>query len=376
MNLNVFTPINMDNIARMSFIEKTVPFVIKENQGPFYLGAAHLLSKDSIEKLSVHMAGKEYDIKPGDKVYVFPKCKIPKFKIKEHLKTLGATMTGEYDNATVYLGTKSACEAYSVGSEETFNLLVADPKDDLYKMVPHLDNINFMEEMEVKPEPIYPELYNDPERIGFLVSALVDLTDAGVATQAPFKRGILYPLGASILFNILSKKIPVVSEDYLNKSIKPTFVIDEEMFNSLHDMLSSHDIENRSVAVQTAANCDIEASKLYLYLLARRHYDHFTYSRLKNVKLFMDESKFHDLAATPLHQFIREFLQSGKPEDFPKAIFNKLLSDEAEEIIAEHNIDTIQSGMFDIVLVPKKEFAELHDNVSFTYKLDPPPVDK
>lgn len=371
MNLNVFTPIDMDNIARMSFIEKTVPFVIKENGGPFYLGAAHLLSKDSLEKLAKHMAGKEYDIKAGDKVYVFPRCKVPKFKIKEHLKSIGATMTGDYENATVYLGTKSACESYSYGNEETFNTLVADPKDDLYKMVPHLDNINFMEEPVT---PIYPELYNDPERIGFLASAFVTLGDAGEATQVPFKKGILYPLGASILFNILSKKIPVVSEDYFNRSIPSTFTIDEETFNSLNDMLCSQDIENRSLAVQTVANCDIERSQLYLYLLARRHYDHFTYSRLKNVKLFMDESNFYELAQKPLHQFIREYLQTGKPEDFPKAIFNKLLSDEAEQIVEEHAIDKIESGMFDIVLVPKKEFAALHDDTTFKYTLNPPAV--
>lgn len=372
MNLNVFTPIDMDNIARMSFIEKTIPFVIKENGGPFYLGAAHLLSKDSLDKLGTHMAGKVYDIKAGDKVYVFPKCKIPKFKIKEYLRSIGATLTGEYENATVYLGTKSACEAYSYGNEETFNTLVADPKDDLYKMVPHLDNINFMNEMV---EPLYPELYNDPERVGFLASAFVTLNDAGDATQVPFKKGILYPLGASILFNILAKQIPVVSEDHVYNSIPSTFVIDEEMFNSFNDMLASQDISNREIAIQTIANCNIEKSKHYLYVLARRYHNIFTYSRLKNVKLFMDESNFNKLATTPLHQFIREYLQNGSAEDFPRAIFNKLLSDEAETIVEEHGIDKIQSGMFDIVLVPKKEFAALHENTTFTYKLDPPPVE-
>src|SRR5688572_12267243 len=105
MNLNIFVPLNLEKISQLKFIEKTVPFMFVETgDGPVIFGAVHLVSSDTVYKLSDMFKGKDdVKINKGDKIYVFPGCKIPQFKIKEGLKELGAKFTSSWEEATIFL---------------------------------------------------------------------------------------------------------------------------------------------------------------------------------------------------------------------------------------------------------------------------------
>ena len=54
-------------------------------------------------------------ISKKDKVYICPGCKLPQFRIKEHLKTIKASMTRDIEKATIIVSTDAMCDEVDNG---------------------------------------------------------------------------------------------------------------------------------------------------------------------------------------------------------------------------------------------------------------------
>lgn len=71
------------------------------------------------------------------------------------------------------------------------------------------------------------------------------------------------------LFN--AERPNLIFDEIFNSQIFGDNVIDEDVYNSLDEILSSEDIENHKLAIETMANWDLEKSKIYLLFLFNKH---------------------------------------------------------------------------------------------------------
>lgn len=74
--------------------------------------------------------------------------------------------------------------------------------------------------------------------------------------------------GLSIIYKLLSSKIPVISADTLFKSIEKV-TIDKEMYESIVSMLCSHDNDSKQVGLEILYNCDIKNSSFYIWKMMK-----------------------------------------------------------------------------------------------------------
>lgn len=369
MNLNIFLPLDLNKTSQLKFIERTVPFMFREvKDGPIIFGAVHTVSYDTAKKLVETFSGKD-DVKvnTGDKVYVFPGCKIPQFKIKEALKEMGAKFTSSYEDATVFLGSENAFKDDIQQVNFSVNLLGGE----YYNSIQEYTDVK--EDMAPEfHEGKYPSLYNNARK--FYARAGWGSTIAG--TEMYFKDDgtflnkfyMLTILGAEILYRKLSQKIPVISEEAFLKQLSPTCTIDHEMYQSLDDMLESKDPNDNQLALQTIANCDIKASFRWIYPLIIYHFDKFNNSRFKNIKLFNQMIKLDEINKLPVRDFIIELMKEG-PDNISKQVARQLFDIEADIFIG---IDSgaLKSDLFDIILVPKQKFKQIVPDLTYKYELD------
>ena len=352
MNLNIFTPIDLDKIAKLPFIERTVPYIYAETKfvdGPIYYGALHIINDDAYNKLSLRLAGTDHKIEAGARVYVLPNCAIPQFKIKEILKSLKAVFTNDWTTATAFLGSEATLKEFS-NTKETMNLLGG------------LTYYNVYDTFDKQTSSIYPEIYNNAKTFYMNKSAGAYISNNSNWVEFRF----MVPLGANIMYRVLSEKLPIISEKSLLSQGTETSIIDDEMYLSLKDMLSSQDEEHNAMALHTISNCNIKESMIYIYLIAKQFAHIFRNSRFKNIKLFYSLSKMDDLEDMSQGSFISKMLKED-PDKITPELFRTMVNTAAENLIDDNSI---KSDLFDIIIIPKRKFAKLHDNLTFTYELD------
>ncbi len=363
MNLNIFVPLDLNKISQLKFIERTVPFMFSEaKDSPIIQGAIHTVSSDTKDKLVELFKGKDdVKINKDDKIYVFPGCKIPQFKIKEGLRELGAKFTSNYEEATIYLGSEQAFKDvqqanFSVnllgGSYyNTFTLCVGMKKG----MMLNYENGR------------YGDIYKNSSvfytRTPWgLMKGNIDQFD-NIEMVSAFHT--LTILGGEILYRKLAKKIPVLSENGFLSQLTPTVVIDREMYLTLNDMLASRNDEDNQLALQTMSNCDIPQSRKYIYPLVKYNFDKFKDSRFKNVKLFNTMIKLKEIQKLSVRDFIVTLMKDN-PDSISKDVIRQLFDNESE-LYAK---DCKNSDLFDIVLVPKQQFQGIVPNLTYKYELD------
>ena len=177
-------------------------------------------------------------------------------------------------------------------------------------------------------------------------------------------------LGAEIVHRKLANKIPVLSENGFLSQLKPTCTIDHSMYETLNDMLKSHDDENNQLALQTIANCDIQASKKYIFILVKYHYYKFKHTRFKNIKLLNKMIKLEELYKLPVKEFIIALMKDS-PDNISKDVARQLFDKEADIFVnSGGNSGELKSDLFDIILVPKQIFLPIVPELNYKYELN------
>jgi hypothetical protein len=360
MNLNIFVELDQKKVSQLSFIEKTVPFMFSETKNsPVIYGAVHMVSEETATKLQSAFAGKDdVVLKQNDKVYVFPGCSIPQFKIKQVLKDMGAKFVSDYKEATVFLGSEKAFKKMRQ-VDFSINVLGGTYWNTMYKCSQPVKGTTFL----VKYQDAYDKA--DEFYCRDKYSAIpTNRFDFEVNNSCPSFH-MLTLLGAEILHRKLSQKIPIISEKAFIAQTKPSCVIDREMFLSLYDMLQSSDEENYMPALQTIANCDIQKSRAYLYVLIKYNYSKFRDCRFKNIKLFNKMVDLKSISKLSVRDFVIALINDD-PENISKDITRQLFENEAETYIKECK----KPDLFDIILVPKQKFNAVASSLTFKYELD------
>lgn len=352
-------PINFDIVDKLKFIKRTVGLVHREGYNtPYQVGGIHEIDQATYTKLNDKFFESNYtnyNIKAGDKLYIFPGCKIPMFKIKEYCKSIKATVTNDHTKATVFITTGKSFYDYSGYYEEfpTINYLVAKST---YSTQEYRNDHEIRNQRCRYSDQYKTFNFSNVDYHGLTFDKIITIGDYNDDDSA-VQLGSFYfitPLFAEILYYSLSNKIPFVSEDSLYKAIPSSNIIDEELYESLNSILSSGDEENHILAFQTIANCDYSASIKYLYHLYQDHSSKLMYPVYKNLKVFNNINNLRKLYDMDSAQFLNYMFENYN-DQVDRSQCNKIFQEEAKSIV-----DGLSSDLVDIIIVPKPKFINLY----------------
>jgi len=342
----------------------------------------------SVEKKTFYQIQKLFNgdallkVKAKDKVYICPGCKLPQFRIKEHLKTIKATMTRDIEKATIIISTDAMCDevdnGYRANKQARTNKLyfIDDGMFSIKKFDPSSDHeesetdyyLKVLEDIHFHHERLTDE--NVPK---LLLSA--NTLDNISWNNTLIRREeideteyYLYPIVMKIIYEILSKKIPVIHENTFCEDANSGLKLnDQNVFESIKMMLNGTN-EDRTLAVEMVCNSDFSNSENELYYLASNHSNIAYRNRSKNLEYFLEESKFHMFASMGEYQFIEYMKENDK---LTKELFNKHFKDFVDECLNGLNHHSFHD-MFNVRISLKDEWIKFCDKEEKdnTYELD------
>jgi len=332
MAFNPFIELDENDISKLGFEYTTHPYIYYSDEYGKQYGTLYSVKKDVYKKIRQLFNGDNNNtIGKKDKVFICPGCKLPQFRIKEYLKTVKATLTRDIDKATIIISTDDMCEDVDNGYRENkqariskiffedagmfsfrpFDHTIDENYDNEYEYCEH-----YIDEMDLSESRIYDK--GPIENILFSsktidqVSWTSTLKRRSELLDEDYKY-FLYPIGLKLIYEILSKKIPVIHENDVcavaNSGLK---LNDTEVFESIKMMLdgSSEDI---NLAKQMIYNSDFKNAESQVYWLAN-NYSNLGYSsnRDKNRDYFCTESNFHVFTHMDDYEFIQYLNENNK----------------------------------------------------------------
>lgn len=341
--------------SKLPFIRKFVGYGYRDSTKTFKMG--FLCEVTEVDYIKIYQQLKGDTKTPAtivakDKVYVLPKCKIPGFKLKEYLKSVGATQTSKIEEATKIIGHDNT-ESKTIFSNSALirNIHqyydVNDVKNydgkhyrrsiaDIQKLISEID-INKLTTLETQPHET------------ILDFCFRDILGWGISQSN--NRFFITPTCAMILYYKMLNKIPVVNEDSVFESIKKPLIIDQETYQSLSNMLSSSDATNQLTAIEIISNSDINQSLYYLWKLIKEHGGVMAnFRKNKNFRLFKEQINFGVMSCRSERTMLPFLEKAGvlTPE-----IYKELMT-EIHRIYKR----THRSELFDITLTPSEKYKK------------------
>lgn len=163
--------------------------------------------------------------------------------------------------------------------------------------------------------------------------------------------------GLFIVYNMLSRKIPVVSVDSLFKGIDKV-TIDKDIYDTLTMMLRGSD-EDKAVAMNMLYNCNIDESYYYLWRLLREVSYAIIYYKHRNTKAH--KTFMHDvgnLNHTDNVEALEKFKERGclTPEiysEISEKIINKVKTYGVIEEVEKNNVLKVN-----VEIIPYEEYMQ------------------
>jgi len=352
-----YKAVDREELSKLPFIGKPVPFYFNSGRHPLVGGLVYRIERPDFEKAKKRITGENHVVKPGDKVYVMYKNDVPKFKIEEHLKRIGAKLVDDYRKADIILGSKNMIKERRDNLQSATSLLF-EP-DNLYTIS---RDILPMTTDDEKFKPVmtdslkeYDPVLNPPVEGIFETSGWGGVNRSGVAkTEYLGYTGNLYitPLGASLLYWVLKNKVPIVSESAFSSQITGAITLDDHSYQSIVNMLESGNNQDCELAGEMLANCNIEDSIYYIFKIADKFPYKFNTSTNKNIRLFTDNSGYNDISKMNASEFAEYLRKKGK---LTQEVLDKLIPQ-----IEKDFKNSIADDVFDIILVPKEEYSEFN----------------
>jgi hypothetical protein len=364
MAVDLFASINRSKVDKLPFLKKgAYPFGYVDHRSIKRLGIIYEVSAEDALKLQKLLAGKEEKkLTKGDRVFVLSGCKVPQFKIKEYLRTIGAIMVNDIEDATVFVGntrvTQKFEDNYNVGYIDSLSMIL----DTVYTDVEGVKIDQFL------LDGVVADYYPDITEMG---NSRFNKAATGYSASYRTSSSIRYmkcvvPYVGRLAYEILSKKMVTINEECLLKQLPTAVKLDKETTQSLMSMMDSSDEENQRTAHEVLANCDWKYSDLCLYTIARGHCGQIQRSRFKNVKLFVEESKLYDLAITTEEEYLRKLADNDK---LTQEALDLLLPLVAKKV--EARVNGVNSSVFSIRMELKPEFANVLGEHKFNKEVKP-----
>jgi len=252
-----------EQLDRLKFIEGSGLLV---RPGNYY--NIHFVNGDTYSKIyKMFTAYTDISSIPKDaKGFILPKNNLKKDDIKEICKRYDLKITTDISKADFFIGNdhvSAYCSMYDYTVDS--RALMCQAYINLFDYEhcgPKIKNefINFMSSLA----GITPDLLNEQTSIAYTKEINTRYEDWTMyATEG--KSNYITDEGIYILYNMLSRKVPVVSVDSLFKGIDKV-TIDKDIYDTLVMMFKGTD-DDKAVAINMLYNCNIDASLYYIWKL-------------------------------------------------------------------------------------------------------------
>lgn len=198
----------------------------------------------------------EYTPAKDDKIYFYPDCNVPRFKVKQFCEKYGASIVKYSDKASV-----------KIVGENTLNGFIENKsvkeisKEDFVKYFQNFTTVNITEIIEkVDSENIYM-LYSIDTRYE---------KTYGAKFKTYYLSKLFVKQDCEEKFMSLLNDTNLYDEKEILKRLNTGAVMDEEQYVSIQRLFESKDVENHKLAIEMMANCDFEKSSVYLLLLIHK----------------------------------------------------------------------------------------------------------
>jgi hypothetical protein len=229
----------------------------------------------------------------GELTYFSPLCKIPRYKIDNFISENKLNIPKTY---TLKLADKLILDRKTTArllNPHKYIKYIKVPVGYLYeKGLSITDNSDYHNEKRIPLHDIKHEyvLFRDGSKhpdINFNQFFRVDVIIVDAASLEK-EYNFLFDL-----CNNLDKcKFIIGEDDEILKQTNKELILDEDIYNSLRDMLNSRSYENHKIAKELIANCDFEKSKIYLLLLLHEfNRSLFGGQKTPNYAVFLDKFK-------------------------------------------------------------------------------------
>jgi len=302
--MDLFPKVEVEKMGKLPFVKSTHTLYFMTTTNVAKCGTIYKLKEGSLDKAQALVTGKSKHIfTKGDKVYTLPGCKVPGFKVKEFLRTLEATITGDISKATVVIGNKNLMQR-NYGGEA----LLLGNKSLIFKTTVQITPIS---EHVIGEDTESMQSYDRDRTVMMTMPYARQLTYEHRNDKMSEIAEFMTPYAANVIYYILSKKLEVVNEEDLLLQLPTTTKLDREMYDRLVVMFSSTDEEDRKIAAELLANSDFSEGELYVYLLSKDYYWEIERSRYKNIGLFVEKSGWNQVYRKDEDDYLKEHLVAG-----------------------------------------------------------------
>lgn len=235
---------------------------------------------------------KDWTPDPKDRVYFFPGCSVPRFKVREKYKT---TIKPEYATAAFMspIGVKSSEDMFDVIAkavlvdgkilEDWFEGIYGDDHHFVIKYKSLL--LNCEDRVVVDENHLYRLKYGCPKNATKFPKTFsrwsVDFREKDYELNESDPLTFMSPVIGSSLAKL---KCPIYNQDAILKLLnEDNVVIDEKRYEELRLMANSNDKENIILVMELMANANFKKSFVYLLLLLKEFNSEIT-ARRKEIK--------------------------------------------------------------------------------------------
>ncbi len=228
-----------------------------------------------------------YNPIPGDKIYLYPGCNVPRFKMKQFCQNNKVALVKHADKAqATFIGEHMVNDLYrehhlnEVNKLEIISWLEKDSKIEV--------SGNWWEELKnniILADGVYIT--------GPMISYMMESRgDEGIESTPETLLEIKDVAKVESMYNTSS----LYFQDEILRRINTGVVMDDDMYLRIRDMLKSTDKENIKLAMEAMANCDYEKSCVNILLLIEEFGTILYNSGLKHHVNFKSLMKFFDLS--------------------------------------------------------------------------------
>ena len=231
------------------------------------------------ERLSNTLNFKEYQPQQKDRLFFYPACDVPRYKVRNWVESIKGTVTIKQENATAKFASKQTIDACMVRKALMrvakqplmtwlkLNYPFTGSVEKLYEELNSLtDNVVYLERQDnwSMISGYYPTHYSKAYAVGYN-KTLHDI--CGGKIDHWFGSDCIDPSKETLLATLLQEP-HIYSQESLIKLINSnSAVIDTEMYSTLQSMFKSTNKEDHVTALTIMASSHLEKSLHYILLL-------------------------------------------------------------------------------------------------------------
>ena len=305
--------------------------------------------KETVDKfvnsLMEKVVDKKYTPKSGDKIYIYPDCDIPRFKIKQFCETQNVSIVKFRDKATLKIIGPKSYKSFFV-AEWLRNNEKNQALNYFKKYLTHVPNINeFVKDVESMTA----------DKVYFKFEIQTQLKRyTGVDFKGEYDNQYFFGGDENVeKFLQACEDTDLYPQDEILKKLNTGAVMDHEQYVSIQRLFQSKDTDNTKLAVEMMANCDFEKSSVYLLLLISKH----------GYKIWESPNRSHVNFKALIQFFSIKNLRSFYNDDIVECLLQRkllnahnlnvmipILKEEVERNINTDYIKIKEIGLTDVVL--------------------------